>query len=62
MPPERHDQVTKFTAVRPCSICSAYVLHHQVASFDRVTGFKTYSWLASNHRCTTGRNAHERKR
>lgn len=47
-----HDQVTKFTAVRPCSICCAYVLHHQVADFDVATGFKSYSWIATPHRCT----------
>jgi len=48
----RPDQVTKFTAVRPCELCRARVLHHQVVTFDKTTGFKEYAWKAARHRCT----------
>jgi hypothetical protein len=48
----RHDQVTRFTQVRTCEHCRKRVLHHQVADFDRATGFKSYSWIPTAHRCT----------
>jgi hypothetical protein len=53
-----HDQVTKFTSVRACLGCGALVLHHQVADFDEATGFKTYSWIPTSHRCTEGKTTH----
>lgn len=56
----KHDQVTKFTQVKACVRCGREVLHHQVVTFDRVTGFKSYSWTTAQHRCTTGRTAHDR--
>jgi hypothetical protein len=49
---QRPDQVTRFTSVRACSVCGTQVLHHQVARFDRTTGFKTYAWEPTRHRCT----------
>ena len=52
------DQVTRFTQVKACGSCGVRVLHHQVVNFDRTTGFKTYAWLATRHRCTPGRTAH----
>lgn len=48
----RHDQVTKFTEVRACVRCGKKVMHNQVADYDRATGFKTYSWTPTQHRCT----------
>lgn len=52
------DQLTRFTEVRACKDCGRRLLHHQVARFDRATGFKTYHLVPTNHRCTQGRNAH----
>lgn len=57
----RPDQVTRFTQVKACAGCGRRVLHHQVANFDRATGFKTYDWQPTKHRCTTGSNAHASK-
>lgn len=45
------DQRTRFTERRFCTACGQLVLHYQVAHFDKITGFKTYSFVASNHRC-----------
>lgn len=56
----KHDQVTKFTQVKACVRCGRKVLHHQVADFDRITGFKITSFTPTQHRCTPGRNAHDR--
>jgi hypothetical protein len=48
----RPDQVTRFTEVKACSHCGQFVLHYQVVRYDRPTGFKTYSFEPTNHRCT----------
>lgn len=50
--PRAHDQRTKFTAVRFCRWCLRPVMHHQHVDYDRQTGFKTYVWEPTNHRCT----------
>lgn len=54
------DQRTRFTERRLCTACGELVLHYQVANFDKVTGFKTYEWIPTRHRCTNPRRqAHD---
>lgn len=55
----RDGQATKHTRVRACVVCGRRLLHHQVVSFDRVTGTKSTSFTPTKHRCK-GSNAHDR--
>lgn len=53
----RPDQVTRYTRVQACSSCGVRVLHHQVVRFEQPSGFKTYAFEPTKHRCeqATGR-------
>lgn len=46
-----HDQVTRFTEVRLCLRCLRAVMHNEVVDFDKVSGAKLRSWIATPHSC-----------